>query len=189
MARLGIDCDGVLVDFNKAYIELIKEISGEDKFGPGYKPTTWSYPETVGYSAEVVSEAWAKIEDSSSFWFALEPLDGMHELVEWLGRDENDIKHDVYFITSRPGKMAKLQSEAWFAQYDLPSTVLVSSEKGMCCEALKIDLYVDDKIENIMQIMKRAIPTAPYLLNQPWNQNYNGGKRIASLEEFFRDAA
>ncbi len=189
--RIGLDVDGCLADFNKAYIQLVKEVSGKDLFGPNYVPTTWAYPEEVGYSAETVQAAWDTIMTNKSFWFTLEPLDGMFEFLEWIGRDDHDIVHDLYFVTSRPGAMAKLQTEAWFAQWDIPSTVLISSDKGLCCAALKLDVMIDDKLENISDIvLTSGCKTRPYLLDQPWNQSDSmAHKRVGSVEEFLNECS
>lgn len=180
---IGIDCDGVLADFNDAYMQLIRDLSGEDKFGEGYVPTTWNYPESVGYSPETVSRAWELIEESNDFWAELPALDGMNQLIEWINVDDHDFDNDLYFITSRPGKYSKIQTELWFSEWSLPATILVSSEKGLCCEALKIDRYIDDKIENIIQVQVGSKKTQPFLLDQPWNKGADL-PRVYSVEEF-----
>lgn len=173
---VGIDLDGVVADFNSAYINLVKRITGEDLFPAGYVKDdilTWSYPETFGYTKAQISGVWDWIAQDDEFWFNLKPLEGAEEFLTWLHYEEMFKPLDVYFITSRVGHCVKSQSEEWLVQHgwggSFSPTVLISSEKGECCHALKIDHYLDDKNENLADVLTKAPKTVPYLLNRPWN--------------------
>lgn len=181
--RIGLDIDGILADFNRSYMALLVELTGEDKFGPDYVPTTWAYPTSVGYTKENETDAWEIIKHSN-FWSILDAYPGVDEFLSNLPTN-----HDYYFITSRPGERAKLDTEDWFMQHgvDLP-TVLISSEKGECCHALNIDLYIDDKNENVLDVLDKSPSTDVYMLGRPWNSQQSVNDflipRLATLTEF-----
>jgi uncharacterized HAD superfamily protein len=192
--RIGFDIDGVLADFNTSFIALVKEVTGKDLFGPGYWPTTWDYPQSVGYTNEECSLAWNRIKTGGAFWRNLAPLSDTRVLRQWyFEADPVPLQreigyHEFYFITSRMGKNVKLQTEEWLdEQMEVAgNTVLISSEKGALCKALKLDFYVDDRAENIKDVETTSPSTQAYLINQPWNQHMSTKIRINELSEFLK---
>lgn len=183
---IGCDIDGVLADFNTAYIEVVKEVTGRDLFPAGYSPAdilTWSYPETFGYTTDEITRVWDHIKVATSFWYNLAPLPGAAEFGAWI----NNLRpyNDVYFITSRVGAMAQLQTMAWLINRVGVSapTVLISSNKGLCCKALKVNAYIDDKNENCQDVVTSSLG-ACYMLAQPWNHPQPYVNRIPSLSVF-----
>src|SRR3990167_8320586 len=135
---IGLDCDGVLADFNRDYIELIVARTGKDLFpARPFTITTWEYPELYGYSRTEIKKVWHDIITDDSFWARLLPYSDARQFLD----DLWDLDHDnVYFITQRPGQTAKVQTEFWLKTllgWDLP-TVLVSGEKGSVCKDLQV---------------------------------------------------
>lgn len=186
--RIGFDIDGVLADFNTSFIELVKDVTGRDLFGPGFWPATWNYPEAVGYTADECSASWQAIKDGGNFWRNLNPLADMKTLRQWLWTAEPSTGsfHEFYFITSRMGKNVKLQTEEWLDEHsEMPGlTVLISSEKGALCKALKLDYYVDDRAENIIDVQQTSPNTRAFLIQQPWNQHLPVYIRAQGITEF-----
>lgn len=188
MSRVGLDIDGVLADFVNPFIRRTIGVTGKNLFPPQpFEPTVWLDPEDYGYTKQEVSQVWESIKQDPDFWRYLiaypAALDLLYQIRHWR-RD----MHDVYFITSRPGQSAKWQTEGWLEAYSYGKpTVLISSAKGLCAQALKLDLYIDDKWEN-------CVDTAPhcktYLLSQPWNIEQakdaavHGIAVIRTLQEF-----
>lgn len=189
--RVGLDIDGVLADFNQAYVATVIDVTGKDLF-PGpygtFDITTWNYPESYGYTATEVSKVWALIKESEGFWVNLRPYKEVQRIYQRL----YDITcgaelHDVYFITSRPGKSSKIQTEAWLAggmQIQIP-TVLISSDKGACARALNLDLYIDDRTENCADVVALSPRTRCFMLARTWNEHVDSVERVSTLDEFF----
>lgn len=183
--KIGIDIDGVLANFWKGYEELHIEIAGADLFGdhkwPHMEPQCWDWPETFGYTKDHTKEVWRRISKSPLFWTALDPLPEFYPFRDWI--TDND-KDEIYFITNRLGTYPKLQTEVWFGKHQIPyATVLISEEKGLCCAALDLELYIDDKQENIDDVERDSPETNAFLLTRPYNRLATPIKRTTTLME------
>ncbi len=181
--RIGYDVDGVLADFNAAYINLVAAKTGKDLFpNRPFEITTWDYPESYGYTKEDMTRVWAHIAESDSFWKNLVAYPGVYGYLS-LRIKQSD---DVYFVTSRPGSTAKAQTEYWLRSNGFRGepTVLISSEKGEVCHALKLDAYIDDRVENCQDVANKSPETLCVMLARPWNRPIDGVHRITDLDGF-----
>lgn len=170
--RLGFDLDGVLADFNSAFIDHIIATTGKDLFPPRpFDIPTWHYPQTYRYTEEDMQRAWALIKQSELFWERLLPYVWTHDVLERL-HTARMTGQDIYFITDRPGICAKLQTEHWlhWLGYD-DATVLISGRKDLCAAALHLDAYIDDRPENCEAVSRLAQTPQVYLLDRPWNRD------------------
>lgn len=184
--RIGIDCDGVLCDFNTSFITRIIEVTGRDLFPlRPFDIKEWDYPQSHGYTNKEINRVWESIKLDCRFWQLLPTYPDTFRSLDLLV--VRAVVDDIYFITSRPGVLAKQQTENWLRAYGFPkSTVLISSEKDLCAKALKLDAYVDDKIENCRAVVAFSPKTKTFLLSRPWNQLYVEVPRVSSIEEFLR---
>lgn len=167
--RLGIDVDGVLADFNTSFINRTISVTGVDLFPPRpFDIPIWDYPQHYGYGAAQVEAAWENICADPMFWAKLPLYDWTQAFLRRL----NTSTDDVYFITSRLGAGPKQQTEAWLQYYGGPiyPTVLISGAKGYCCKALQIDVYIDDRDKNVIDVRTTSPATRVFLLDQPWNR-------------------
>jgi 5'(3')-deoxyribonucleotidase len=193
--KIGIDIDMVLADYVKGYNALAKAELGIDLPDPA---TTWEWDRDNGVTKEQANKLWAYIK-TSMFWGSLLPMPGALEALESLNALTLQ-GHDVYFITSRPGHLAKFLSEMWlkFHGMDTP-TVIIAHEKGPIAKGLDLDVFVDDKPENNKDVIDATgrycvVPGGglrtnirAYLIDHPYNQwadqPFNYGERIANLNE------
>jgi len=190
--RIGFDVDGVLANFFVPYQNLTLAVDGRNLFQPGddTNPPTWNWPELRGYSKDVMSEVWRLITASKSFWYNQPPLPGADTLALLIADLEHN--HDVYYVTARPGATAKRQTEAWLARHigynDIRPTVLISSNKGYIAKALKLDVYVDDRLDNIVDVERVSPETRAYLLDYNYNrvpEHQEILRRVKTLGEVF----
>lgn len=139
---IGMDIDGVLADFNTAYVDLVERHTGVRLELP---PKTWDYAKAAGVDDSAV---WAEIAQGA-FWRDLPILPGACDVIARLNSLPN-----VYYITTRPGHWAKAQSEYWLINHgaDCP-TVIVSKDKGAIAQGLGLTVMVDDKPENLDAVM------------------------------------
>lgn len=198
--RIGLDCDGVLANFNQRYIQLIIESTGRDLFPPRpFDIPCWDYPEYYGYTHTEVKQVWKAIEADTRFWLELPPYPETPEILKRLAELKLE-GHDIYFVTSRLGVLAKRQTEAWLRNETLaatgyygthltPDTVLISSEKGLVAHALDLDLYIDDRFENAIDVHYTTANTLSFLLDRPWNAHRTaplGVIRVYSVLDFLQ---
>lgn len=203
--KVGIDIDGVLADFNAAYIQRVIDVTGHDLFPPRpFDILTWNYPESYGYTGAEIKAVWASIMLDANFWYNLAEYETTSE----------DIKalislmvsgNDVYFVTARPGIVAKMQTELWLRNIisaltlaPVTATVLITSHKGLAARTLELDAYIDDRWENaidVAAIIEHGNPigiskTRTFLLSRTWNTEYDvrsyGITRVSSVEDMLR---
>lgn len=169
--RIGFDIDGVLADFHERFIERIITVTGKDLFPPRpFDIPCWQYLRHYGYTPNEENAVWVNITKDPTFWFGLNPYDGASDVIANLRI--LSYAHDVYFITSRPGFLAKQQTEAWLTgrsgDFLWVPTVLISSDKGGCAKALKLDAYVDDRWENCQDTKDLCLT---FMIDRPWNRD------------------
>lgn len=179
--RIGVDIDGVLADFNKAFIERVIHVTRKDLFPRRpFDIPTWNYPEHYGYSAKEVDTVWWHIINDTQFWARLPAYADTNAALRYLGDRISCHGDDVYFITARPGLEAKAQTEAWLLGHwplaHVPElTVLISQHKGMCAAALDLDVYIDDRDLNVtaVALCRDASQTRVLLMDRPWNRDFD----------------
>lgn len=187
--RIGLDLDGVFADFNRAYITLLQHLTGRHDFLPQdvYDPPCWDYDVLRGYTKNEIRMAWEHIAHSPNFWRDLWPLDGVKALDPLIPAIEDF--HDIYYITSRPGRTAKHQSEQWIRQRlgytNYSPTVLVTSDKANTAKGLKLRVYVDDKLENVVDVAHAVPKCRVYLLDYSYNQGElpKNVTRVATVQD------
>lgn len=131
-----------------------------DKFPAHYDPTQppcWEWPNHFGYTQEQEKQVWKQVWSDSSFWQSLDEEPYGSEAVNKLDKLAFS-GHDIYFITNRSGVRAKLQTERWLEARGMYNpTVLVTGDKIPVVRALKLDAYIDDKPETLIELGKDVI--------------------------------
>lgn len=155
--KIGLDIDDVICDFVPAFIS---------KFNLQV-PTNWNFRyDTMDKLKEVTKD--------KDFYLSLKPKT----------RPE-DIPFEPHaYITSR--SIPKEWTEEWLQKngYSCKPVYVVdyNHSKVEVAKQSGIDIFVDDKYENFLELNNAGINT--YLFDAPWNQRYNVGyKRIKSLKE------
>lgn len=190
MSIIGLDIDGVLSDFVSSYTDLFIATTGVDNFHDRHAatfPPCFDYPQlSYGYTDDHAAAVWKLIKKDMQFWMKLEPLVGTQETLEKLDSLRLD-GHDIYFVTSRPGLMAKWQTETWLQThgFDVP-TVIMHSDKGAVVKLLEMDAYIDDHLVNANEVMRvvreEGMMTRVYLKDAPYNDRPVGDPDGAPVE-------
>lgn len=177
--RLGLDLDGVFVNFNDGFAQLLTDISGRRLVPapPHFAPSTWAWPAAVGYKQSEQDEAWRRIEVSPSWWDERESLH--HHVMtniffRHLSKAVDAGKLVVYFLTARPGLNAHWQSVNWLTRHGMKNPqVIVTAGKGLTAALLALDVVVDDFHHNLSDVAAQTqgrCRTA--LVEASYNQSY-----------------
>lgn len=196
MSVIACDVDGVLAAFIPAYNDLFITTAKRDDFtavinkvGAEAFPSTWDYPQRqCGYTEEEAAAVWTAIKRSTTWWQSLAPTPQCERLLEVLSA-LRATGHDVYFVTTRPGRQAKMQTESWLRalDYALPTVIIANSAaaKGAVVTAIGADIFIDDYAKNVEATLS-AVREAKqlgrvYLVDRPYNQETvdDGVTRVA----------
>jgi len=173
--RIGFDLDGTLADMEG---ELIRQ--AEILFGPSTArrrdepaapvDTAPGQPEAASPEAEPDNAApllklkltprqqrrlWAHVESIENFWQTLRECEP--GVVERLSRLARERRWEIIFLTKRPegaGATAQRQTQLWLESrgFQLPSVYVVQGSRGRIAAALGLDVVVDDRPENCLDV-------------------------------------
>ena len=167
--RLGFDLDGTVADLQGALAREARLLfPGID---PATLPRSMSPHEKTGtdepaaetpeafrmssLSSRQQRELWDAACSRVNFWETLAELEP-GKLAE-LSRLARARRWEVIFLTSRPetkGDTAQLQSHRWLAAqgFEMPSVFVVHGSRGKIAASLALDVLVDDRPENCLDI-------------------------------------
>ena len=169
--RLGFDLDGTLADMQGALAREARELfpqvdpealprsampdaapaSPESGDSNGDEPQ----PAPTRLTARQQQELWRAVRARVNFWETLDEIEpgGLARLARLV----RDRKWEVIFLTSRPetnGDSAQLQSHRWLVAHGFPtpSVFVVHGSRGKIAAALQLDVIVDDRPENCLDV-------------------------------------
>lgn len=160
MLRLGIDVDGVVADFQSAFRALAERELG---LPAGGGEAELSKPD--------VDRLWRVVAETNNWWLdvpAYEP-----DQIERLYAQARTGRWEVFFMTSRPpsaGDSVQLQTQVWLERqgYFLPSVLTTpSGARGEVARSLRLDLAVDDRMVNCLEIVSASNSKALMILRPP----------------------
>jgi hypothetical protein len=174
--NVGLDLDGCLVNWNTAFAQVLAKVYGRCLLPLDWKArdpeafVCWDWDRHYGYPEEVCREARETAYNSDDFWYKLPEYPEARSILDALDWHVQADNINLYFITTRSGARVKQQTEMWLIDRGiLTPTVLVSDDKVPILKGLKLDVYVDDRVETINEAFYDGVPGV-YLLNRPWNQ-------------------
>jgi uncharacterized HAD superfamily protein len=186
--RLGIDIDGVLADFNTAFYNRLIKVVGRNPFPANYQPTDppcWEWPTAMGYTYEEEMATWADVWDDAYFWQHLNDEQDASETLQQIDKLSVIQGHEFYFITNRKGKFVKQQTERWLESRGIYyPTVLISGNKIPIINALKLDAFLDDRLDTVNEAQRcvdegEILPCRIYLRDFSHNRaNRKPGLRV-----------
>ena len=165
--KLGFDLDGTVADLQGALAREARRLfPGVDpgdlpkSIAPAKDEAAAQSAATPGFSMSALTsrqqqELWNAACAKVNFWETLDEIEpGALARLSRLARDR---RWEVIFLTSRPetkGDTAQLQSHRWLAAkgFELPSIFVVHGSRGKIAASLQLDVLVDDRPENCLDI-------------------------------------
>lgn len=163
MLRVAFDVDGVLADFQTAFRAVAARFTR--------RTTTehWN-PESIrGLTSREVNRAWAEIARMPQWWLGLEPYEA-DEIVR-LYQKARERRWEVYFVTTRPpsaGETTQFQTQWWLEThgFHLPAVITVPGSRGELANALRLDVLVDDRLMNCLEVIAGSRTKAIHVLRE-----------------------
>ena len=161
--RVGFDVDGVIANFNKTFRDTAARIEG------GAGSHNRSDPAGRALAADAMKRVWDHISRTSQWWLELEAYEP--EQIQRLYRTSRERRWEVYFMTTRPssaGETTQFQTQWWLEcnGFPLPSVLTVPGSRGDAANALKLDIAVDDRLTNCVDIIAASRAKAVLLLRR-----------------------
>jgi len=160
--RVGFDVDGVLANFTKTFRATAAKIDTAGATEPPDAPSR-------GLPSEAMQKVWELISRTPQWWLQLEAYEP--EQIERLYRISRERRWEVYFMTTRPssaGETTQFQTQWWLETngFPMPSVLTVPGSRGDAANALKLDITVDDRLTNCVDIIAASRSKAVLLLRR-----------------------
>ena len=161
MGRLviGIDIDGVIVDYATAMLPLLSEICG--------RPIEYQdlgnrdLGEALNIDGKTVTDVWERIL-ISNFLRNAQPINGAIEGLSTLSQ------HEIWLVTGRPASMRSL-TELWFQKKNVKyNNIVFDRIEHKLAVGRAFDVFVEDYLEEACAIAEAGVFSI--LFDQPWNQ-------------------
>ena len=147
--RAGFDMDGVLADFRRAFRDTGQQ------FARSRGPEGEAAPREP-MNAREVKRTWDAIARTPQWWLGLEAYEP--DQIARLYQVSRERRWEVYFLTTRPpsaGETPQFQTQWWLETqgFKLPSVLTVPGSRGELANALRLDVLVDDRLVNCMDVI------------------------------------
>ena len=175
--RIAFDLDGVLADMESELVRQSEILFGEpmtrrlqqraaEEGAPGdttpapdgSDPIPDAEPPIaqLNMTSRQQRKLWRHVESIENFWEGLAELEpGVIGRLAALARDR---RWEIIFLTKRPetaGATAQVQTQRWLESkgFALPSVFVVQRSRGRIASALGLDIVVDDRPENCLDVV------------------------------------
>jgi hypothetical protein len=174
--RIAFDLDGVLADMEAELVRQADVLFGDsatrrlEERAPveadAASQASGEAPESAPDNAAPLAKLkltqrqqrrlWKHVESIDNFWQTLRECEP--GVVERLGRLARERRWEIIFLTKRPesvGITAQLQTQVWLESrgFRLPSVYVVQGSRGRIAAALGLDIVVDDRPENCLDVV------------------------------------
>ncbi len=100
-------------------------------------------------------DIWEAVRNTENFWETLQETEP--GAIARLAQIARERRWEVVFITQRPssaGDITQLQTQRWLIAhgFDLPNVYVIKGTRGKVAEALSLDVVVDDRPENCLDV-------------------------------------
>jgi hypothetical protein len=176
--RIAFDLDGVLADMESALLREAAALFGPaatEAAPPSERPPIEPQDKSTSADADLPEDdlvpappvrrlrltprqarrLWRHVEMLENFWESLDELEpGAVAHLATLARER---RWEVIFLTKRPesgGDTVQLQTQRWLQAkgFMLPSVFVVQGSRGLVADALALDVVIDDRPENCMDV-------------------------------------
>lgn len=191
MKRVMFDLDGVLVNFGLHFRRLLQRLHNLPDLPP--EAQAWDdfiHGKGIGLCKSQIDEAWQYIADSGAWWQHAPPLATPDEFARINQLCRRIYDYEVYFVTARPGRAVKDQTESWLVINGIHRpTVVPCKFKGEFAATIGADYSLEDKAENAWMVAWATRgKTRSFLIDRPYNRYGDVGSskvvRVQTVSQF-----
>jgi len=126
-------------------------------------------------------QVWERVAGTENFWATLGEIEPGS--VARIAAMRNDHRLEVIFLTQRPdtqGEITQLQTQRWLEAhgFELPAVFVLRGSRGRAASALQIDVVVDDRPENCLEVATESRARPLLLWRDPIELLPPGTKRL-----------
>lgn len=199
--RIAFDLDGVLADMESELVRQSEILFGEpmtrrlqeraaeageageaatdglSDAAPDVEPTVAQ----LNMTSRQERRLWHHVESIDNFWEGLDELEpGIVQRLAGLARDR---RWEIIFLTKRPetvGATAQVQTQRWLESrgFTLPSVFVVQGSRGRIAASLGLDIVVDDRPENCLDVVADSKARAILVWRGDENQLPSAAQRL-----------
>lgn len=181
MAVVGVDLDGVVFKFTKAFVQHVAKCKPHFNSGdPELEAPSWDWfikwPMT---REEFLAEMTCAVDSMELFWTA----ELYEDDIAWQVQRLQEAGHFVHIVTHRFSGSAPNSSEA--------ATIWALSRNGVRYDditfakdktSVPTDYFLEDNTENYLALRDAGVEA--FLIDRPYNRDIDGAYRIYSFREF-----
>lgn len=197
--RIAFDLDGVLADLHTAFtrtaLTLYPELDRSAIAAPevGASPPVDEASDEEAEAPALTTSAvvpldrrqqdavWKHLRATQNFWEGLTEIES--GAIARLAALADERRWEVLFITSRPssaGATVQRQSQRWLQKlgFSLPSVYVVHGSRGAVAQALDLDVVVDDRPDNCLDVVLGSSAGAVLIWRGPREEVPVSAKRL-----------
>ncbi len=124
---------------------------------------------------------WQHVESIENFWQTLKEIEP--GVIQRLGSTAAQRRWEIIFLTKRPetvGLTAQVQTQRWLESkgFPLPSVFVVQGSRGRIADALALDIVIDDRPENCLDVIVDSKARAILIWHDDQNQLPAASRRL-----------
>jgi hypothetical protein len=194
--RIGFDLDGVLADLHTPFVQTaIKLFPNLDArvvaaADIGASPPDEAHeppadapapPSDVVLDREQTRAVWRVLMSTNDFWAGLQEIEP--GAIARLAQLADARRWEIIFLTSRPksaGRTVQRQSQQWLDRHGFPhpSLYVVHSSRGRIADALHLDVVVDDRPDNCLDVVLESKAGAVLVWRGPQSTVPSSARRL-----------
>lgn len=189
--KIGLDCDGVICNFLKAFYEEGNRI-WPGRLDTNYQNQQWF--DLQGLNDDEVNKVWERIKTTPNWWMTLDAYrDAIAALQMFLYQNHG---HDIYLCTSRVpsvGSTVAFQTNVWLKACGVEAgnnyigvvPIAHGNDKIKFYVAAEVHFSLDDRGDSVEYFdhHDKGVHQA-CLLSRPWNRDAQVKRRVTSVQEF-----